>query len=88
MTKQELLALPHIESVIEKRLLRLKIETGYRICNYVEGMDMEEYFSTNDMFLPVKDEYEQLTIVSDEEDAQHYAEAEAARQNLEEEEDE
>jgi len=76
MTKQELLSLPHLAKVEEKRLLHIQTEEGYVICNYEEGMDMEEYISTDSLYLPIKDEYSQVySVITVEEDEEHRIEA-------------
>ena len=75
MKKEDLLKLEHLEVIREDRLLQLKVEKGYVICNYKEGMDMNEYMSTQHLILPVRDEYiEEYSTITYQENKQHLAE--------------
>lgn len=69
MTKLELMSLPHLDVAEQKRLIHLHTEEGYVICNYTADMDMKDYASTNCLYLPIMDEYEEYTVVTKEWDA-------------------
>lgn len=64
MTLQELMNLPHLSIAEQKRLIHLHTEDGWFICNYSEGMDINDYISTNCLYLPVEDEYDEFSVIS------------------------
>lgn len=86
MTQEELLNLPNLAVAEVKRFVHIATEEGYVICNYTEDMDILDYYSSNSLYLPIKDEYEELSTITDAQDAIYREEQEEERKRREEEE--
>ena len=69
MTQDEILALPNLSIAEITKFLHIHSQEGYFIANIPD--DMMDYYFTNCLYLPIKDEYEDLQVVSEDENAQN-----------------
>lgn len=67
MTKQELLSLEHLAVAEETKFIHLHTEKGYHITNWFEGDDILEYSGGVCYYMPIRDEYPNYRIITDEE---------------------
>lgn len=72
MTKEQILALPHL-AVAETDEIKLHIHTedGFIITDYFDDMDIKEYNSSECYFFPLRDEYKEYRVITVEEDEEY-----------------
>lgn len=83
MTREELMALSHLNISEITRFVHLHTEEGWFLTDYFEGMDIKEFCYTNCLYLPIKDEYNAYRVIDEVEMAMLEERAEEARREEE-----
>lgn len=83
MTREELMALSHLNISEITRFVHLHTEEGWFLTDYFEGMDIKEFCYTNCLYLPIKDEYNAYRVIDEVEKAMLEERAEEARREEE-----
>lgn len=69
MTRQEILNLPHlrISQIVEGKFVHIHTEKGYFITTYKEGDDVKDYYGTECIYFPIREEYDFHRVITIEE---------------------
>lgn len=68
MTQKELLSLEHLKiaEVKEGYYLHIHTEDGYYLTTWEDGSDIKEYFGTECIYAPIREEYEDYRVIDKE----------------------
>lgn len=69
MTQQEILNLPHlkISEVLPNKFVHIHAEQGYMITSHMVGDNVKDYYGTECVYFPIREEYEAHRVISLEE---------------------
>lgn len=69
MKKQELMSLEHLKISEEKEsFVHIHLEEGYKLTPWKDGDDILEYYASECFYFPIKDEYDDFRVITEEED--------------------
>ena len=82
MTKEDIKALNHlaINEEVEGKFYHVHAEDGYMITTYSDGEDIKHYCASECMYMPIKEEYPDLRIITVQEHNRLSEACEVARQ--------
>ena len=69
MTQQEILNLPHlrISQIVEGKFVHIHTEKGYFITTHKEGDNVKDYYGTECIYFPIREEYDYHRVITIEE---------------------
>ena len=69
MTRQEILNLPHlrISQIVEGKFVHIHTEDGYFITTHQDGDDVKDYYGTECIYFPIREEYDYHRVITNEE---------------------